>query len=171
MMHALHASSWDSPRPYFGFEVALRFLSPSHQCAGARPRDFFRYLRQPHKQSLLEWSEYKWEGDPTIIDAEAYQAMVNAKVREATVIHLNPQGDTPPEVAQRAMWWSVIAEPPLGTPYHAASMRASTSPRKLYTVMTPSLWPLTTRRGSSEECAYEAARPLAAFALDLLVLA
>jgi len=73
MMTALHASSWDNPRPYFGFEVALRFLSSSHQCGGARPRDFYRYLRQPHKQSLLEWSEYRWEGDPTIIDQEAYQ--------------------------------------------------------------------------------------------------
>lgn len=73
MMHALHASSWDSPRPYFGFEVALRFLSPSHQCYGVVPRDFYRYLRQPHKQGLIEWAEYRWEGDPMIIDDEAYQ--------------------------------------------------------------------------------------------------
>ena len=74
MMSALHRSSWDEPRPYFGFEVALRFLAPSHQVAGATPRDFQRYLRQPHKQAILEWAEYKWEGELTIINnQEAFQ--------------------------------------------------------------------------------------------------
>lgn len=74
MMSALHRSSWDEPRPYFGFEVALRFLAPTHQVAGVTPRDFQRYLRQPHKQALLEWAEYKWEGELTIINnQEAFQ--------------------------------------------------------------------------------------------------
>lgn len=75
MMHALHQSSWDDPRPYFGFEVALRFLSPTHQLAKRvpTPRDFCRYLRQPHKQALFNWAEYRWEGELTIIDQEAYQ--------------------------------------------------------------------------------------------------
>ena len=72
-MNALHSSSWDDPRPYFGFEVALRFLSPTHQMYGVTPRVFHAYLRQPHKQKLLNWGEYRWEGDCTIIDNEAYQ--------------------------------------------------------------------------------------------------
>ena len=76
MMQCLHSSSWDDPRPYFGFEVALRFLSPSHQCFGFLPRDFFRYLRQPHKQTLINWNEYKWAGDTTILEGEeAYQQL------------------------------------------------------------------------------------------------
>ena len=76
MMASLHSSSWDDPRPYFGFEVALRFLSPSHQCFGFLPRDFFRYLRQPHKQTLINWNEYKWAGDTTILEGEeAYQQL------------------------------------------------------------------------------------------------
>ena len=74
MMNALHESSWDNPRPYFGFEVALRFLSPRHQCYGVVPREFYRYLRQPHKKGLVGWGEYRWEGDLTIFDGnEAYQ--------------------------------------------------------------------------------------------------
>lgn len=74
MMSALHRSSWDEPRPYFGFEVALRFLAPTHQVKGATPREFQRYLRQPHKEALLNWAEYKWEGELTIINnKEAFQ--------------------------------------------------------------------------------------------------
>jgi len=73
MLSALHRSSWDEPRPYFGFEVALRFLAPTHQVAGATPRDFQRYLRQPHKEKLLQWGEYRWDGELTIIDKEAFQ--------------------------------------------------------------------------------------------------
>ena len=73
MMSVLHRSSWDEPRPYFGFEVATRFLSPTHQVSGATPRDYARYLRQAHKVKLIEWSEYKWDGELTIIDKEAFQ--------------------------------------------------------------------------------------------------
>jgi len=73
MMSALHRSSWDEPRPYFGFEVALRFLAPKHQMAGAIPRDFQRYLRQPHKAALLAWAEYRWEGELTMVEDEAFQ--------------------------------------------------------------------------------------------------
>ena len=81
-MNALHRSSWDDPRPFFGFEVLGRFLSPTHQYrqglelteAKATPMSLSRWLRQPHKASLLAWNEYKWEGDLTIIDdTEAYQ--------------------------------------------------------------------------------------------------
>ena len=73
MMNALHKTSCDYSRPYFGLEVALRFLSPTHQVATISPRDFLRYLRQPHKVPLLEWNEYRWEGDPVTLGNEAYQ--------------------------------------------------------------------------------------------------
>lgn len=80
MMHALHRSAWDHPYPYFGFEVALQFLSPSHQYReyqSARtetPESLARYLRSPHKAALISWNEFKWEGETTCIDqAEAYQ--------------------------------------------------------------------------------------------------
>jgi len=77
MMNALHKSSWDAPRPYFGFEIVLRFLSPSHQLfrGGARPtpRDLARYLRQPHKLPLVTWNEFRFEGETMIIEEEAYQ--------------------------------------------------------------------------------------------------
>ena len=36
MLSGLHRTNWDADdRPYFGFEVALRFLAPSHIAAGA----------------------------------------------------------------------------------------------------------------------------------------
>uniref|UniRef100_A0A7S2NRG0 EF-hand domain-containing protein n=1 Tax=Haptolina brevifila TaxID=156173 RepID=A0A7S2NRG0_9EUKA len=83
VMMAIHRSSWDSPRPYFGFEVLGRFLSPTHQyeraiqtfSRTATPQSLSRYLQQPHKASLLAWNEYRWEGDLTLMgeSAEAYQ--------------------------------------------------------------------------------------------------
>jgi len=79
MIHALHRSNWDHPQPYFGFEVALRFLSPSHQYRSYEKskkytaQSFQRYLRQPHKAKLLSWGEYRWDGDVTLIQGEAYQ--------------------------------------------------------------------------------------------------
>ena len=34
-MAALHRSNWETPTPFYGFEVALRFFAPTHQ---AKPR-------------------------------------------------------------------------------------------------------------------------------------
>jgi hypothetical protein len=83
VMAALHRSNWDKPTPYYGFEVALRFLAPTHQAVlkKAKPAGFYRYLRQPHKRYEIEWNEYRFEGDlitlqtdvPGIIREEAYQ--------------------------------------------------------------------------------------------------
>lgn len=79
MLHALHRSNWDRPLPYAGFATALRFLSPSHQYRSFErskqytPQSYARYLRQPHKAALLAWDEYRWDGDVTLIQGEAYQ--------------------------------------------------------------------------------------------------
>jgi hypothetical protein len=79
MLHALHRSNWDRPTPFAGFETALRFLSPSHQYRSYErskqytPQSYARYLRQPHKATLLAWDEYRWDGDVTLIQGEAYQ--------------------------------------------------------------------------------------------------
>jgi len=83
MMSALHRSNADGLRPYFGAEVALRFLSPTHQAAGlqfadAGPVLYARYLRQPHKNALIQWDEYRLDGDLIEIEnarAEAYQQL------------------------------------------------------------------------------------------------
>ena len=74
MLHALHRNNIDSPTPRFGCEVALRFLAPSNPASRADPQQFATWLNQPWYQSLLDWSEYRWEGDPTLLrDSEAYQ--------------------------------------------------------------------------------------------------
>lgn len=72
MMAALHRTNSDSPdRPYLGCEVALRFLSTTHQaaqlCNSGGPPAFARYMRQPHKQPLATWSEYRYLGSPTVM--------------------------------------------------------------------------------------------------------
>ena len=76
MLHALHRSN----RGTGGYEAALRFISPTHQYRADFERSgkysassFARYLRQPHKASLLGWDEYRWDGDTTLIQGEAYQ--------------------------------------------------------------------------------------------------
>jgi len=65
VMAALHRSNWDSPKPLYGFEVALRFLAPTHaaKLRGAKAGGFARYLQQPHKISQISWNEYRYEGD------------------------------------------------------------------------------------------------------------
>jgi len=80
MMAALHRSNWDSPTPLYGFEVALRFLAPTHaaKMRGAKAGGFARYLQQPHKFSQINWNEYRFEGDVVYLTnddglEEAYQ--------------------------------------------------------------------------------------------------
>jgi len=84
VMAALHRSNWDKPSPYHGFEVALRFLAPTHQAKlnSAKPAGFYRYMRQPHKVYEIEWNEYRFEGElitlqttdaDDVIKEEAYQ--------------------------------------------------------------------------------------------------
>ena len=71
MMACVHRDNADSQaRPYLGCEVALRFLSSSHQASGLMqsggPPAFRRYLLQPHKQALATWGEYRATGEPII---------------------------------------------------------------------------------------------------------
>ena len=80
MNAALHRSNWDTPTPYYGFEVALRFLAPTHMAKinRAKPGGYSRFLRQPHKKTQIMWNEFRFEGDlitlesPSGVD-EAYQ--------------------------------------------------------------------------------------------------
>ena len=46
VMAALHMSNWDCPTAFYGFEVALRFLAPTHaaKLRRAKPAGFSRYL-------------------------------------------------------------------------------------------------------------------------------
>lgn len=80
VMAALHRSNQDAPKELYGFEVAMRFLAPTHaaKLRGAKPGGFARYLRQPHKVGQINWGEYRYEGDTVYLTsdagvAEAYQ--------------------------------------------------------------------------------------------------
>ena len=85
MMSAIHRDHLNSlVHPYLGCEVALRFLASTHQAASFEreggPPAFERYLRQPHKQSLTTWREYRPVGDPIVVERsmhpwEAYQQL------------------------------------------------------------------------------------------------
>jgi len=77
---ALHRSNWDTPTAFYGFEVALRFLAPSHpaKLAGAKPAGYSRFMRQPHKVDQTLWNEFRFEGDVITLKndegmEEAYQ--------------------------------------------------------------------------------------------------
>jgi len=91
VMNSIHRASWDNPRPFFGFEVLNRFLSPSHQYPvelelrgnKATPQSLSRYLRQPHKRELLAWNEYRWDGDLQLM-AESREAFQQISVRSGS---------------------------------------------------------------------------------------
>ena len=80
-VHAgLHRSNWDTPTPFYGFGVALRFLAPTHPAkrAQAKPAGYSRFMRQPHKVEQTLWSEYKYDGEVIFLKdddgmEEAYQ--------------------------------------------------------------------------------------------------
>ena len=73
MMHALHRSNFDSPRLRFGSEVALRFLAPQNPASKVTPQRFADYLSRSWYQPLRQWSEYRWDGDPTMLgQSEAF---------------------------------------------------------------------------------------------------
>jgi hypothetical protein len=79
-MSALHRTNWDTPTPYYGFEVALRFLAPTHMAKlnNAKPGGYARYMRQPHKVGQITWNEFRFEGDVILLEGgsgpdEAYQ--------------------------------------------------------------------------------------------------
>ena len=90
MMSAIHRDHLNSlAHPYLGCEVALRFLASTHQAASFEkqggPPAFERYLRQPHKQALTTWREYRPVGPPIVVERsmhpwEAYQQL---EVRES----------------------------------------------------------------------------------------
>jgi len=74
VMNAMHASSRDTPRAYFGCEVALRFLAPTNPASRCTTEVFAEYLEQTWYQPLLQWSEYVWQGELTLLGAsEAFQ--------------------------------------------------------------------------------------------------
>lgn len=74
-MAALHKTNLDRPRPRFGCEVALRFLSPSNPASRASAQLFAQYLNQPWYQGLLDWAEFRMDGELTMLreGKEAYQ--------------------------------------------------------------------------------------------------
>ena len=76
----LHRTNWDTPMPFYGFSVALRFLAPTHAAVlkGAKPARFSRFMRQPHKVDQTLWHEYRFDGELITLQAddgtdEAYQ--------------------------------------------------------------------------------------------------
>ena len=75
MMHALHKRNIDQPRPRFGAEVVIKFLAPTNPASRATPQRFAEYLLQPWYRSLLDWEQFRWEGEPTMLrnGKEAYQ--------------------------------------------------------------------------------------------------
>jgi len=82
VMAALHRSNWETPTPFYGFEVALRFFAPTHQAklANAKPAGFARFMQRPHKVSQIEWNEYRYDGDLVLLTSddgvrEAYQTI------------------------------------------------------------------------------------------------
>ena len=87
MLSALHRSNFDQPRARFGAEIALRFLAPSNPASQATPERFAAYLSQSWYQMLLDWEEYRWEGDTTLLgESEAYQQVgVRSSPEEAWV--------------------------------------------------------------------------------------
>ena len=70
VMSALHRTNWDTPTPYYGFEVALRFLAPTHMAKlnNAKPGGYARYMRQPHKVGQITWNEFRFEGDVILLE-------------------------------------------------------------------------------------------------------
>ena len=66
--------SWAS-RPRFGAEVVIKFLAPTNPASRATPQRFAEYLLQPWYRSLLDWEQFRWEGEPTMLrnGKEAYQ--------------------------------------------------------------------------------------------------
>ena len=76
VLTALHKSNFDTPRARFGCEVALRFLAPSNPASKSTPQGLARALSQAWYSPLLNWSEYRWEGDLTLLgQREAYQQL------------------------------------------------------------------------------------------------
>ena len=74
MMTALHRSNIDRRYPRFGCEVALRFLAPTNPASRATPEKFASYLSQTWYQPLLNWGQFRWEGELTLLGQnEAYQ--------------------------------------------------------------------------------------------------
>ena len=73
VMAALHPSNHDKPSELYGFEVALRFLAPTHAAKrrAAKPGGFARYLRQDHKIEQIKWQEYRFEGDTVFLTSDA----------------------------------------------------------------------------------------------------
>lgn len=82
VMAALHRSNWETPTPYYGFEVALRFFASMHQAKllKAKPAGFARFVQRPHLIKQILWSEYRFEGELVFLTSddgvkEAYQTI------------------------------------------------------------------------------------------------
>jgi len=76
VLTALHRSNFDEPWPRFGCEVAMRFLAPSNPASQTTAERFASYLEQPWYEPLIDWHEYRWEGDLSLLgEGEAYQQL------------------------------------------------------------------------------------------------
>ena len=95
VMAALHRSNWDAPTPYYGFEVALRFLAPTHQAKlnNAKPAGFYRYLRQPHKVYEIEWNEWRFEGDLITLQMSDSNGIPREEAYQQTSLRSSPDAD------------------------------------------------------------------------------
>lgn len=95
VMAALHRNNWDEPSPYHGFEVALRFLAPTHQAKknDATPALFARYMRQPHKIFEIEWNEMRFEGDPIFLQVDDGSSQPQDEVYQMCSLRSSPTGE------------------------------------------------------------------------------
>jgi len=128
MMHALHKSNYDSPRMRFGCEVAIRFLAPSNPASKVSPERFGAYLSQTWYQPLLDWNEYRWEGDVTLLgDSEAFQQLSVRGQPDEPWVSVRWILKRVPFYATNDQWMieSVFVEEPDGAPSEMPLMPAS----------------------------------------------
>lgn len=104
VLAAIHRSNWDSPTPYYGFEVALRFLAPTHQAKlnKAKPSGFYRYMRQPHKVAEIEWNEFRFEGELIRLQTDDTAGLVKEEAYQMVSLRSSP---TAPWLATR---WKLV---------------------------------------------------------------
>lgn len=121
VLSALHKSAIDSPYPLHGCEVALRFLAPTNPASLASVQLFSDYLQQTWYQPLLNWGQYRWEGDLTFIgEREAYQQVSVRPTTRAPWVSVRWILVRVPFSAATADQWMVqsvfVEEPDGGTP-------------------------------------------------------
>eukprot|EP00322_Chrysochromulina_rotalis_P027974 CAMPEP_0115851772 /NCGR_PEP_ID=MMETSP0287-20121206/12653_1 /TAXON_ID=412157 /ORGANISM="Chrysochromulina rotalis, Strain UIO044" /LENGTH=335 /DNA_ID=CAMNT_0003305813 /DNA_START=1 /DNA_END=1008 /DNA_ORIENTATION=- len=95
VMAGLHRSNWDAPTPYFGFEIALRFLAPTHQAKqnNAKPAGFYRYMRQPHKAFEIMWNEFRFEGELITLQTDDPSGLIQEECYQQCSMRSSPTDD------------------------------------------------------------------------------